>query len=363
MSWGLSRRGWAILLLVVVAVAAAAVAQLGWLAWWARDVPTGAAEWIWAPLPRHRVASLAFWAVRDFRLDAVPERAELLALADEEYVAWLNGHRVGSDRYRPGAALDVYEVAPLLLPGANRLVFEVRSARGAGGLLAALRAGDATPVVTDPTWRVVRRAAPGLVEGRLPLGDAAAAVSWGRPPAGRWGLPERGPVRPLAGDVADLCDPLPAPAGSGAPPARTVFDWGREVYGYLRLDRAPRAAAAGPGAALLLTGDRPLQPLAEPHQAAPVVVAPAAATWTDTVPRRFRYATVTGLDGLVAAAVLPVDPAAAGRLPPAPAETGPAGLLGLRVPPQLTPLEKEVRRRLDGEEEPPGDAGGGRPPG
>ena len=127
----------------------AALALAGWRHWRDADLPTGDAEWIWAELPDRLPTPLAFYAVRDFTLDAVPGAgggeaaggaaasgvpdpgaAELRLLADEEYVVWLNGQRIGSNRYRPGAPLDVYRVGDLLLPGPNRLIVELRSSRG-----------------------------------------------------------------------------------------------------------------------------------------------------------------------------------------------------------------------------------------
>ncbi|HEX2253513.1 MAG TPA: hypothetical protein VHQ65_09620 [Thermoanaerobaculia bacterium] len=323
-------------------------------------LPTGDAEWIWADLPPDRVGPVAFWAVRDFDLEAAPAEAELLALADEEYVLWLNGHRVGSNRYRAGAPLDVYPVAPLLVTGANRLAVEVRSSRGAGGLLAALvlPGGDAA-VVTDRSWHLLPRHHPGIVPAWQPVGAGEGLVSWGRPPVGRWGRPERGPgegrPRPLAAAAGLPCDPLPAVARRGEAPGRVVFDFGREVTGYLALIREPAAAAGPSDAALLLTGAEPLAPLEHPRQAVPVVTLPGLPVWTDVVPRRFRYAVVSGLPGLAAAQVLPVFPEALGRLPEPRAEGLAAGerseadgIVGLRPPVRTSPTEEAVRRRVLG---------------
>src|SRR6188768_621263 len=79
-------------------------------------LPTGGAQWIWVERERTDRSPAAFYAVRDFFLDEVPDRARLLALADPEYVLTLNGKRIGAGQYvpmdsgPPVAKLDAYEV-------------------------------------------------------------------------------------------------------------------------------------------------------------------------------------------------------------------------------------------------------------
>lgn len=358
-SWRIGRRGVGIVVFVLAAAALAVAVERGVHRWAGRALPTGDAEWIWAALPLSFTDPVAFWAVRDFRLDEVPAAAELSLLADEEYVAYLNGRRVGSNRYAPEAdeggegtaPVDRYRVEDLLLAGGNRLAIELRSSRGAGGLLAALDLGSGRPpIVTDPNWRILRRHHPGLLGGWQPLGDPAAGGAeepyvWGRPPIGRWGNPREVRQRPLAAAVAAPCEPLPAIGRESAPGARQLFDWGEEVHGYLTLRLDP-ALAAEPAVGLLLAGAVPRRPLQEAEIAVPVVPLPGLPTWTDAVPRRFRYAAVTGLPAVLAAEVLPVDPAAAALLP-SPRSFDPQPLLGLETPLHLTPAEKAVRRQID----------------
>jgi hypothetical protein len=322
----------------------------------AARLPTGDASWIWAPLGR-TVEPLAFYAARDFDLAAVPARARLLAAADEEYVLYLNGRRVGSGGAgsagageRPG--LDAYEVAPLLVPGANRLAVELRSGRGAGGFLARLADGSGeTLAETDGSWRIVRRYRPGLVRGWVPLdGPAAtereAAAVWSRPPAGRWGAPGPLAPRPLFAGGEPVRALAPAVQVSLRGPGVRRVDLGREVDGYLVLEVAPR-----PRRQLALLH---LDPAMDPGAPLPCVVAPGAPLWTDVRPRRLRAFTVEGDLDLVGARVYPAKAPA-----PAPAPAGPPpfllagapsrglrGLLGLAAPSLATPVEDEVRREL-----------------
>jgi hypothetical protein len=156
-------------------------------------------------------------------------------------------------------------------------------------------AGDPEPLFTD------------VVRGR-PV-PAASAVRSGRPP----GFP------------ADL----PAPP-------QILFDWGREVAGYLILELPPSTERT---AALLFTGEAPPRPLDDPPAA--VVVLPGRGSWTDALPRRFRYALVVGLKEPVVARVQRVDEKAAASLLAGnrrPAE----GVFGIAPPLLRTPVEHEI---------------------
>jgi hypothetical protein len=329
--------------------------------------PTGGAEWIWMDRSRTDLSPAAFYAVRDFFLDAAPARARLLILADPEYVLTLNGKRIGAGRYQqkyqPGepARLDVYELGDLLVAGGNRLLVELRSDRGAGGLLAALQDGAGrTLVCTDGDWRIVQRHNFGLIRGLVPLGpdddmDSLPVFSWGPPPTGRWGRPEVGPVLPR---LADLMRGTPAAAsrlpsapipGLPATSAQYValFDWGREVTGYLSLQMPP---GDGLKKALLFTGEQPPDPLRD-RPAGAVLTVNGRRSWMDAQARRFRYALVIGdrPAGAVTARIFPVDPKlAAGRVIASVAGGGRKieGVFGLEPPPLRTPLQDEIWRQL-----------------
>lgn len=341
-------------------------------------LPTGEAEWIWIPDRLTHAAPRACWVVRDFELPRVPERAEILITAEEGYLLHVNGRRVGSNRHREGAPLDRYPVSPLLAEGANRIAVELRSGRGSGGLLAALVDGTSgVPLLTtDRTWRVFERSHPGILQGWLPQEEGEPARSWGLPPTGRWGRPRESVARPPFSEVAGLPwerrllpprrlltgaavaspDPrargwrrvapdLPYRGPQAAAPsaAATLYDWGREVTGYLvlALDRH------GPSAAGLLytgTGEPP-----EPRTGGAdttVVGMPGAVVWRDALPRRFRYVTVLGVGSLTGAWVEEVEPRWLAELPSS-SSPAPRGVFGLEPPPLRTPIEDEVRSQLE----------------
>jgi len=305
----------------------------------------GGAQWIWVAHDRRQAQPLAFYAARDFRLAAPPARARLLAIGDQEYVLYLNGKRVGAGGWRPGARLDAYEVGELLRPGANRVLAELRSDDGGGGFLASLvdEASGRALVGTDGAWRTFRRHRLGLVRGWLPVdpanglaavsaaGPGETVVSWGRPPTGRWGRMVPAWPRPLFAELTGGGRPVAAAAATpySPPPdaglrgdrSMVLFDWGREVTGYLALETGFEPGTdtdvAPPDhqrTALLWTGDAPPQPAgANLEPSGEVVLMASAHQWLDARLRRFRYALVIGLERPLAAKVYAVDPRVVAR--------------------------------------------------
>jgi hypothetical protein len=330
-------------------------------------LPTDGARWIWAPAEWARGGSgeLAFLAASDFTLDEVPAAASLLALADEEYLLYLNGRLLATGRYRQGAPFDALRVEPWLRPGRNRLAVELRSARGAGGFVLRLTGAGGEPLAeTGEDWRIFRGLTPGLVQGWRPLEEGAAPLVWGLLPTGRWSVPEvpgvwrrpdprqdsaspAVPVRVRSGDPVGewrVWRPSSPPsaassaASTGSLGAWALFDWGEDTAGYLRLSFARGAATAAGARALVLTGTTPPDPLKD---AACVAVPLAGATlWRDTLPRSLRYALVLSDADLAGAEILPAAV-------PGVAEESRAGVLGIRAPPLRTPVEQALRQRLE----------------
>lgn len=339
----------ALVLVAAVAVVAAAGAQRALTAWRGRASPVAGALWIWAPGGPWETRPRAFYAVRDFELESPPRQARLLVLGDEEYVVRLNGRRVGSNVYRSGAPLDLYSVARLLVPGTNRLVVELRSERGQGGLLLRLDAGEGAErplVVSDGSWKIVSHWRPRLLAPRTPVARGEPPRVWGPVPTGSWGDPAVGPERPLFG--TSLAGRRPVPPESSRPIRRTVtpdghwtlWDWGREVEGYVEVN-LPRGA---PRMALLYASVEP--PEIHPLRAAGALLAPPGApAWSDAVLRRFRYAALIGDGEAGGISVWPVRPEPAASLASLPP---PGGLLGLHPAPRPSPVAQRVWNRARG---------------
>lgn len=315
-------------------------------------IPEVKRSWIWSADPPRKVEPRAFYAARDFDLDSAPNAALLEVLGDPEYVAFVNGARVGSGR--PGAEpqLDRFEVASLLRAGTNRIVLELRSPTGSGAATARLVGGDGrTLVETDAAWVVYRSSWRGLLAGEpfFPTGTVSVI---GRSPFARWAGAVAGEARPRF-DEAVVGQPVPAVAVRNAPDEpwrplppdpprklhlgrRVELDFGREVVGYLQLGFDRRTPTRG----LLRFGAAPtLDPGWDPDV---VVLSPASRNaWQDAVPRRFRYVELIGIPEVSRATLFPVSEEAFARLAPR-AET--LGLLGARPFPVRLPVVDEIWR-------------------
>lgn len=334
------------------------------------SLPTGTAQWIWAAVDEGQTEPQTFYLVRDFNLDFRAKKARLLCVADEEYVAIINGVQVGGGRFFDQGVVDEYAVARFLKRGKNRLVIEARSSRGHGGLLARLeaQAGRRSRMIeSDGSWRVHRRQERGLGRPREDTSEGDEPVVWGLPPMGRWPLPTTVRRRPTIPEL--LLDGEPknavrfrqgggtsvwkrfdgeANSAAGFGPWVT-FDWGRMVTGYLALEYLIEESPV----ALIYFGEE-VPDLSVARPAAALAGVDGGWLWSDALPQRFRYATVLVRDGtLTGAMVFPTNPRRSADL--IPTEPGPIGVFGLRSETLRTPLEDEIRRELHGL---PGTTGG-----
>jgi hypothetical protein len=359
-----SRRQWRIGLVAIGLTALGVAAQhWGWVgSGGSGGLGNDEPAWIWVDADPRDVRTRVFLAVRDFELARVPSDASARVLGDQEYVLWVNGSRAGSGRYRAHAPLDSFDVAPLLRLGSNRVALELRSAVGSGAAILSIVDGAGQMLVaTGPGWKVLPSSwRGGIAGGPLPKSPAAAVL--GRSPLGRWGDPRPGPQRPLFTDVLTSPSPVRArrfrrplesgrwravpPGDAGRPKLGPLveFDFGRPVTGYLVLSlRNPKRATLG---ALLRFGFSPSDASGWNADAV-AITADGRGHWYDVEPRRFRYVEVAGLDGVVSASVLTIDPTRLGALRPFGSDEG---LLGIVTPPVRLPIEDEIWRRLDGRE-------------
>ena len=220
---------------------------------------TGTAKWIWAA---HRMSDnvpVAFYAARDFDLPAHRHYAHLKVLGDPEYTVYVNGREVAARRVGEERSLDLYDISPIVKTGRNRIVIAVRAPRGVGGLIAAI---DIHPeianwLVTDGSWRIYRKWTPILLERDLGRGAPPHVI--GEPPIGRWNYLTlvkqelEPPVTQVLGprEVFDQVGSVPTietrsgVAVAGVQRQRaTVFDFGPNTYGRVRLKIVPNTASS-----------------------------------------------------------------------------------------------------------------------
>lgn len=348
----------------------AGVAESGW-AWWRAQAfePSLGARWIWARDSGRVGMPRTFYAARDFELRDGVERVWLSIAADESYVLWVNGRPAGSGYWNEsspshGKAADLYELSDWLERGTNRLVVELRTANGAGGLLATLRLGDpaAANLVTDGDWRIFRKADPRLLRGLAPLDelDGEKPKLWPWPPTGRWRLDRLAPRPDLrAADALHYrarCprqlrypnpgapwSPLTESLACGLPDLseNSLWDFGEEVEGIIEMGLAPDGE---PPPALLYTfAEEPDSDLSLIRPELVVQAAPGAWLWRDSAVRRFRYVALIGMRPVGFLRLLPVSPEQAGAYP---APSPPQGVFGLQAPEGPTALERSVWDRF-----------------
>lgn len=359
-----------------------ALLQVVWVGWRADRSAVPDARWIWAnppPAVDDRVADApmleAFLVVRDVEIDrsdleSGPSTLEIVA--DETYRFWVNGIGPGTGAYRLDRPADLWDVSRALVVGPNRVVVEVRSDRGAGGLLGELRVGSrAWP--TDGSWRIVRRWSDGLLAGWAewvdPAGEGRGAGTvvaerpriWGKADTGRWR------VAPGGGDrvarrlpsAPSLTSPLARAVRARHPAAdddewldlrgervdpwsfprlgpEVLWDFGEEIEGIFALELATDDPA------LLYLGTEP--PQARDHRPRILIPVAGAGRWEAVHPERFRYALVVGAEAVSAPEVLVVRPE--DRLLPALEAGAPEGIFGLQPPRERSRAEELVWRRV-----------------
>lgn len=287
---GPASRGWRTAVYLAIALVALGLAERGARLLASRRLSSAGARWIWAEGALERSEPLAFYAVRDFELATPPAEASVRILADEAYILYVNGRRVGSGAYFSGAPLDTYPLDRLLRPGWNRVAVELRSGRGAGGLLCALFAeDDRKPMVaSDGDWRVFRDAS-GVVDGMRAATDGQRALVWQSPPTGGWGIPRLALERPLYDDAmvtdagrleATLLEASTEPRPTTESGAPLVNDFGRTVSGYVWLSglaAAPRRLRIDVGRER--DGGEPMD----------VLLADGQSSWSSVEVRTLRY--------------------------------------------------------------------------
>jgi len=345
------------LLAVLAGVAESGIARLRSM----NTEPGLGARWIWAQNVVRAGEPLTFYAARDFELEEGVEKAWLSLAASESYVLWVNGQAVGSGIWRDGSKVaDLYELSDWLERGHNRLVVELRSATGAGGLLATLRFGELghAALVTDAHWRIFRQAEPRLLRGLARLEELEGGEEpqlWQWPPTGRWRLdrlvarPDLRAADPLYGRV--ICPqrlgfPSAITAWSDLPESvscnlpslsdQSLWDFGQEVEGILEMDLVPSEEPAT--AMIYFLSEEPVD-LTKIRPDIFLQAAPKAWYWRAASVRRFRYLAIVGTKPQGFLRLQPVSSQQKEAYQPPPL---PEGAFGIDAPAGQIPLERSI---------------------
>jgi hypothetical protein len=276
-------------------------------------VTTGAAEWIW---PQRGLASgnpEVFFASRDFQLTGGEAFVRVKVAGDPEYTLFFNGEQIGGGRTRPGDEhpLDVYDVSTKARAGRNRIVLAVRSARGVGGVLAAVDFGPMrqNAVVSDAGWKIYGSWDPRLLSRDLQDAAWSAPRRLGRPPFGKWKYPVEREAVPYAAEQAEI-----APRGiieyattlpeivvlsgvavlTSIPAEARAFDFG-EIIGRVRL----RTGRSDEQRVIRIRFAHARHELLQQGIVEELVVAPGESVVTDPERRPFRFVVVYDSDAEV----------------------------------------------------------------
>ena len=168
----------------------------------------GGAMWVWDEPDANKVPqnNEPRYLRLAFTLTATPMQAELWVTADNHYVAYVNGQKVGEDA--EWATVEKYEVAKHLVVGKNVLAIKATNQGGVAGAIARLHIKTADKkdlyVVTDEKTKIRRaepRERPVDAWLKADFDDASwfAAIVLGDPSIGPWNLGDSaGDGRPWA---------------------------------------------------------------------------------------------------------------------------------------------------------------------
>ncbi len=153
--------------------------------WRAQTTGPWQARWIWV---MDAEAPQAFFRY-DFDLPAAPAKAWLSITADNAFVLYINGQRVGSGN--EWTRLFSFDIVRYLKAGRNVMAVEVTNSGGPGGLVAqgkvVLPDGTKRTLVTDGHWRCSEKPTDGWQRPDFDDAAWAPASPLGRPPCGPWG--------------------------------------------------------------------------------------------------------------------------------------------------------------------------------
>src|ERR1043165_3443348 len=122
----------------------------------------GGASWVWDEPDANKVAQNndPRYLRRSFELSAKVVQAQLWITADNHYVVYVNGQKVGEDA--EWNSVEKYDVARHLVVGKNVLAIQAKNQGGVAGVIARLHITTADKkdlfIVTDQQTKITQRA-------------------------------------------------------------------------------------------------------------------------------------------------------------------------------------------------------------
>lgn len=98
----------------------------------------GGASWVWDQPDGNQVGqnNEPRYLRRTFQLASEPRKGKLWISADNHYIVYINGHKVGEDR--EWSTVEEYDVTKHLVRGKNVLAIQARNEGGPAGVIARL---------------------------------------------------------------------------------------------------------------------------------------------------------------------------------------------------------------------------------
>ncbi len=171
----------------------------------------GSARWVWDQGDGNTATQTddPRYLRRPFELSARAVRAELWVTADNEYVAYVNGQKVGTGT--EWSKVDKYDVAKYLVPGRNLLALVAKNHGGPAGVIARLHVVTADKrqidVGTDEKTRITQVAHPDWLKVDFDDRTWANAAILGDATIGPWNLAGSAPSGAQKGFSFAVVDP------------------------------------------------------------------------------------------------------------------------------------------------------------
>ncbi len=166
---------------------------------WHRKSPPNS-DWIWTA---NVADNQTIYLRKSFRLNSIPKKALFFITADNHFIAYVNGHNVGSSPVDPSddnlwQRVQAEDVLPYLKKGVNTIAIKAYNQAAEAGVLARLEVDGKALVLTDKSWKAAESVpAKDWNESSFQDGSWTKATDEGKVGVGPWGDSLRGWPTPI----------------------------------------------------------------------------------------------------------------------------------------------------------------------